>query len=74
MPEPGTIAVDLTCAESGQSPRAGETWRILFADKAAREAVIYCPECAELDVRITGVARQGKNRPLRDVPARVSRT
>ena len=33
------IAVDLTCAECGRSPRAGETWRILFADKVAREAV-----------------------------------
>ena len=47
VPEPGTIALDLTCAECGRSPRAGETWRILFADKVAREAVIYCPECAE---------------------------
>ena len=47
MPEPGTIADDLTCAECGRSPQAGETWRILFADKVAREAVIYCPECAE---------------------------
>jgi hypothetical protein len=28
-------------------PEAGETWRIMFADKVAREAVIYCPECAE---------------------------
>jgi hypothetical protein len=25
----------------------GETWRILFADRIAREAVTYCPECAE---------------------------
>jgi len=47
VPEPGTVALDLTCAEGGQSPRVGETWRILFADKVAREAVIYCPECAK---------------------------
>ena len=47
MPEPKTLAVDLTCAEFGRSPRAGETWRMLFADKVAREAVIYCPERAE---------------------------
>jgi RNase P subunit RPR2 len=37
----------VSCAECGRSPRAGETWRILFADKVAREAVIYCRECAE---------------------------
>jgi hypothetical protein len=37
----------ISCAECGRSPRAGETWRILFTDKVAREAVIYCPECAE---------------------------
>ena len=47
MPEPGTIAFDLTCTECGQSPRGGETWRILFADRLAREAVIYCPVYAE---------------------------
>ena len=47
MPEPGTIAVDLTCAECGRSPGVGETWRIPFADKVAREAVSYCPEYAE---------------------------
>jgi hypothetical protein len=45
MPEPETIALDLTCAEWGRSPRAGETWRIPFADTG--EAVTYCPECAE---------------------------
>jgi hypothetical protein len=33
VPDPETIALDLTCAECGRSPRAGETWRILFADK-----------------------------------------
>ena len=27
--------------------RPGEVWRLLFADKVAREAVTYCPECAE---------------------------
>jgi len=45
MPEPGTIALDLTCAECGRSPQAGETRRILFADIG--EAVTYCPGCAE---------------------------
>ena len=35
----------ISCAECGRSPRAGETWRILFADIG--EAVTYCPECAE---------------------------
>jgi len=34
-----------TCAECARSPRAGETWRILFAD--IREALMYCPQCAE---------------------------
>jgi hypothetical protein len=36
VPEPETIALDLTCAECGRSPRPGETWRILFADKVAQ--------------------------------------
>lgn len=40
-------AVDLTCAECGLSPRPGEAWRILFADKVAREAFIFCPYRAE---------------------------
>ena len=40
-------ALDLACAECGRKPRAGETWRILFADKVTRETVIYCQECAE---------------------------
>jgi hypothetical protein len=40
--ETETVALDLTCAECGRSPRAGETWRILFADIG--EAVTYCPE------------------------------
>jgi ribosomal protein L44E len=44
MPEPETTALDLTCAECGRSPRAGETWRVVFADNG--EAVTYCPECA----------------------------
>jgi hypothetical protein len=44
MPEPETVALDLTCAECGRSPRAGETWRILFADIGE---VAICPECAE---------------------------
>ena len=45
MPEPGTIAVDLTCAECGHSPRAGETWRIMFVDLG--EVAVYCPECGK---------------------------
>jgi hypothetical protein len=45
VPQPETMALDLTCAECGRSPRAGETWRILFAD--IREAATYCPQCAE---------------------------
>jgi ribosomal protein L44E len=45
VPEPGTIALDLTCPECGRSPRAGETWRVVFVDIA--EAATYCPECAE---------------------------
>jgi hypothetical protein len=47
MPETETVALDLTCAECRRSPRAGETWRIYFADRVAREAVTCCPECAE---------------------------
>jgi hypothetical protein len=47
MPKPEAIAVDLTCAECGRSPRAGEAWRIYFADKVAREVCVFCPECAE---------------------------
>ena len=47
MSEPETLAAfDLTCAECGRSPRAGETWRIYFADRVAREAVTYCPRSA----------------------------
>jgi len=46
MPEPETIALDLTCAECGRSPTTGEAWQIQFADRIAREAVTYCPECA----------------------------
>jgi len=45
VPEPGTIALDPTCPECGRSPRAGETWRIRFADIG--EAVTYCPQCAD---------------------------
>jgi hypothetical protein len=45
VPDPGTIALDLVCTR--RSPRPGEVWRVLFADKVAREAVTYCPECAE---------------------------
>jgi hypothetical protein len=39
------VALNLTCAECGRSPRAGETWRVLFADVG--EAVTYCPLCYE---------------------------
>jgi hypothetical protein len=35
----------VSCVECGRQPRAGETWRIYFADIG--EAVTYCPECAE---------------------------
>ena len=57
MPEPGTIALDLACAECGRPPRAGETWRILFADKVAREAFIFCRECAEREFGETSSAQ-----------------
>jgi hypothetical protein len=45
MPESETLALNLTCAGCGRSPRAGKTWRILLADIG--EAVTYCPACAE---------------------------
>jgi hypothetical protein len=48
MSEPETLALDLTCAECGRSPRAGETWRIVFAD--IREVATDCPECAEREL------------------------
>ena len=51
MPEAETAALDLSCAECGHSPRAGETWRVLFADIG--EAVTYCPECAEREFGIS---------------------
>jgi hypothetical protein len=47
MPEAEILALELTCAECRRSPRRGEVWRILFADRVAREAFIFCPECAE---------------------------
>ena len=37
----------VTCAECRRHPRPSELWRLFFADKVAREVVIYCPECAE---------------------------
>jgi hypothetical protein len=46
MPEPGTIARDLTCAECGRSLEAGETWQFMFADGRGRGAIAFCPECA----------------------------
>jgi hypothetical protein len=45
LADPETIALDLACAECGRSPRAGEMWRVLFADIG--EVAVYCPECAE---------------------------
>ena len=45
MPEAETIALDLTPGECGRSARAGEVWRVLFADIG--EAVTYCPDCGE---------------------------
>jgi hypothetical protein len=44
VPKPETVALNLTCAECGRSPRAGDVWQVLFAD--IREVAIYCPECA----------------------------
>jgi hypothetical protein len=44
MPEPETVALNLTCAECGRSPRRGEVWSVYYADIG--EAVTYCPECA----------------------------
>lgn len=35
----------VSCAECGGHPRAGELWRVLFADIG--EAATYWPECAE---------------------------
>ena len=37
----------VVCTECGRTPRPDELWRLYFADKVAREAVIYCPECAQ---------------------------
>jgi hypothetical protein len=58
-PEPETIALNLTCAECGRSPRPGETWRILFADVG--EAFIFCPECAEREFGPLTASRDGSN-------------
>jgi hypothetical protein len=57
MPDPGTIALNLTCAECGRSPRAGETWRIVFADIG--EVAIYCLECAEREFGQQETGRPG---------------
>ena len=43
MPEPETVALNLTCAECGRSSRRGEGWSVYYADLG--EAVTYCPEC-----------------------------
>jgi hypothetical protein len=45
VPDPETVAVDLTCAGCGRSPRPGELWRLKWID--IREAATSCPECAE---------------------------
>jgi hypothetical protein len=51
VPEPETVSLNLSRAECGRSPQAGETWRVLFADIG--EAVTYCPECAEREFGIS---------------------
>ena len=53
--EPVTAALNLTCAECGRSPRADETWRILFADIG--EAVTDCPECVEREFGLSAAER-----------------
>jgi hypothetical protein len=58
MPDRDTAALNLTCAECGRSPRAGETWRLMFADIS--EVVIYCPACA---------AREQFNWPQDELPS-----
>jgi hypothetical protein len=63
--EAETVSLDLTRAECGRSPRARETWRILFA--AIGEAVTYCPECAE---REFGETDQAGDAPLWRWPLR----
>ncbi|HMI99256.1 MAG TPA: hypothetical protein VK488_05430 [Gaiellaceae bacterium] len=35
----------VTCAECGREWRAGELWRLLWAD--LREVAVFCPCCAE---------------------------
>ena len=49
MPEAETAAFNETCTECGRSRQVGETWRLYFADRVAREAVIYCGLCAEIE-------------------------
>jgi hypothetical protein len=68
MPEPETVALDLTCAECGRSPRAGEVWRVLFADLG--EAVTYCPKCGEREFgqQETGRLDQSRERATRSGP------
>jgi hypothetical protein len=58
MAEAETVALDLTCAESGRSPRARERWRLMFANIA--EVVNYCPACA---------AREQFNWPQDELPS-----
>jgi hypothetical protein len=46
MSQPGTVALDLTCAACGRLPRVGEVWRVVFVDLG--EVAVDCPaECAE---------------------------
>jgi hypothetical protein len=47
MPEPGTIALDLTCAECGPLTSSLRDVADLVRRQGRREAVTYYPECAE---------------------------
>ena len=59
-----TVALNLTCAECGRSPRAGEVWRVLFADVG--EVYVFCLGCAE---REFGEAPGGLQRHPEDPPS-----
>jgi RNase P subunit RPR2 len=45
MPNPESVATDLTCAKCGRHPLPGQRWSLRFADLG--EVVVYCPECDE---------------------------
>lgn len=48
MSEPETFAaLDLTCAECGRIASSRRDMARLLRDRVAREAVTYCPACAE---------------------------